>query len=139
MLRGHFGRCMFQALCISATKELMDDIGYNISGDGVALEATAFVGEQVWLAAVKVQSVMRGHFGRCMFRALCICATKELMDDIGYNISGDGVALEDTAFVFARASDARVSGDELLLPSVSIGIAANEFRFLNSEMQTNAV
>jgi hypothetical protein len=48
-------------------------------------------------------------------------------------------ALEATAFVFSRASDARVSGDELLLPSVSIGIAANEFRFLNSEMQTNAV
>ena len=48
-------------------------------------------------------------------------------------------ALEATAFVFARALDARVSGDELLLPSVSIGIAANEVRFLNSEMQTNAV
>jgi hypothetical protein len=47
-------------------------------------------------------------------------------------------ALEAFAFVFARASDARVSGDELLLPSVSIGIAANEFLFLDSEMQTFA-
>jgi hypothetical protein len=45
---------------------------------------------QVRLAAVKVQSVMRGHFGRCTFRARCISATKELMDDNGDNIS-DGV------------------------------------------------
>ena len=87
---------------------------------------------------MKVQSVVRGHFGRCMFRTRCISATKELMDDIGCNISGDGVALETTLFVTARASDATVSGDQLLLPSVSIGIAANEFLFLNAEMQTNA-
>jgi hypothetical protein len=44
--------------------------------------------DQVRLAAVKVQSVMRGHFGRCTFRARCISATKELMDDNGDNISG---------------------------------------------------
>jgi hypothetical protein len=44
--------------------------------------------DQVRLAAVKVQSVMRGHFGRCTFRARYISATKELMDDNGDNISG---------------------------------------------------
>jgi hypothetical protein len=43
---------------------------------------------QVQVAAVKVQSVMRGHFGRCTFRDRCISATKELMDDNGDNISG---------------------------------------------------
>ena len=49
--------------------------------------------DQVRLAAVKVQSVMRGHFGRCTFRARCISATKELMDDNGDNISGGSPAL----------------------------------------------
>ena len=49
--------------------------------------------DQVWLAAVKVQSVMRGHFGRCTFRARCISATKELMDDNGDNVSGGSPAV----------------------------------------------
>jgi hypothetical protein len=49
--------------------------------------------EQVQHAAMKVQSVMRGHFGRCTFRARCISATKELMDDNGDNISGGSPAL----------------------------------------------
>ena len=57
----------------------IQDQSYN---KGAALEATAFVGEQVWRAAVKVQSVMRGHFGRCMFRARCSSVERDLIDEI---------------------------------------------------------
>jgi hypothetical protein len=53
--------------------------------------------------------VMRGHFGRCTFRARCISATKELMDDNGDNISDGSPALDATAFVDARASGDHIS------------------------------
>jgi hypothetical protein len=52
---------------------------------------------------------MRGHFGRCSFRARCISATKELMDDNGDNISVGSPALEASAFVDASASGDHVS------------------------------
>ena len=69
--------------------------------------------EQVRLAATKVQSVMRGHFGRCMFRARCISATNERMENSGDYFSGDSPASEATSFVDARASDARASCDHI--------------------------
>jgi hypothetical protein len=48
--------------------------------------------EQVQHAAVKLQSVMRGHFGRCMFRARCSSVARELIDEGGGSISGDASA-----------------------------------------------
>jgi hypothetical protein len=48
--------------------------------------------EQVQHAATKVQSVMRGHFGRCMFRARCSSVAQELIDEGGGSISVDASA-----------------------------------------------
>ena len=48
--------------------------------------------EQVQHAATKVQSVMRGHFGRCMFRARCSSVARELIDEGGGSNSGDASA-----------------------------------------------
>jgi hypothetical protein len=48
--------------------------------------------EQVEHAAAKVQSVMRGPFARCMFRARCSSVAQELIDEGGGSISGDASA-----------------------------------------------
>ena len=63
--------------------------------------------EQVQHAATKVQSVMRGHFGRCMFRARCSSVARELIDDVGGGISGDtsaGASTTATALASLRES-----------------------------------
>jgi hypothetical protein len=63
--------------------------------------------EQVQHAAMKVQSVMRGHFGRCMFRARCSSVARDLIDDVGGSISGDtsaGASTTATALASLRES-----------------------------------
>jgi hypothetical protein len=63
--------------------------------------------EQVQHAAMKVQSVMRGHFGRCMFRARCSSVARELIDEVGGSISGDtsaGASTTATALASLRES-----------------------------------
>ncbi len=65
--------------------------------------------EQDRHATLKVQSVIRGHFGRCVFRARCITVTKELVDNDGDNINGGIGAAEDTTFAGSRASGDQIN------------------------------
>ena len=73
--RGHFGRCLFQVRCREVLHELT-----AVEVEGTFTKPTVLVDRaRVVRAAVTLQSVSRGHFGRGLFQMRCSEITRELL------------------------------------------------------------